>query len=101
GDVNPSGHLPITYPRSVNGLLTYDRKASEDQVQGAARDAWQPQFEFGAGMSYTTFAYSDLSVTPATVGNDGSVRVTVKVTNSGARAGSEVVQIYLTDLVAS
>ena len=101
GDVNPSGHLPLTYPRNPNALLTYDHKAFEDADQAFGLVAFKPQFQFGDGLSYTTFAYSDLNVTPAQVSADGPVNVSVKVTNSGTRAGKEVVQIYLSDLVAT
>ncbi len=98
GEVNPSGRLPITYPRNADSLFTYDRKESE--VANGGRGS-QPQFEFGAGLSYTTFAYSDLIVAPTVVEASGTVRVAVKVTNTGTRVGSEVVQVYLADLVAS
>jgi beta-glucosidase len=101
GDVNPSGHLPLTYPRSPNALLTYDHKAFEDSDQAFGLVAFKPQFEFGYGLSYTTFAYSDLTVTPASVTADGPVNVLVKITNSGALPGKEVVQVYLSDLVAT
>jgi beta-glucosidase len=101
GDVNPSGRLPITYPRSSNALLTYDRKAFENSDQAFGLKAFQPQFEFGSGLSYTTYQYSGLQVTPARVANNGPVRVQITVTNSGTRAGKEVVQVYLSDLVAS
>ena len=61
--------------------------------------AYKPQFEFGFGLSYTTFAYEGLSV--GTPGADGSVPVSVTVSNTGARPGAEVVQLYLTDQFAS
>jgi beta-glucosidase len=101
GDVNPSGRLPITYPRSPNALTTYDHPRFEDEGQDFVAKAFQPQFVFGFGLSYTTFAYSDLVVSPAKVGPDAHVNVSVKVTNTGGRAGKEVVQLYLSDLVAS
>ena len=101
GDVNPSGRLPITYPRSPDALLTYDRKAFENSDQGFGLKAFQPQFEFGTGLSYTNYAYSNLQVTPSSVSNNGSVQVRVTVTNTGAKAGKEVVEVYLSDLVAS
>lgn len=101
GDVNPSGHLPITYPRNPNALLTYDHKRFEDEDQGFGLTAFKPQFAFGTGLSYTTFQYSELTATPASVAMNGNVNVAVKVTNTGQRAGKEVVQLYLSDLVAS
>src|SRR5258708_20870825 len=60
-----------------------------------------PQFEFGAGLSYTSFSYSDLRVAPATASGSQTVRVDVTVKNSGGRAGKEVVQLYLNERFAS
>jgi beta-glucosidase len=99
GDFNPSGKLPFTYPRTPNGLLTYDHKAFETEAFDNA--GFTPQFEFGSGLSYTTFAYSDLGLNTKTVNENGDVSVSVKVKNSGQRAGKEVVQLYVSDLVAS
>ena len=98
GDVNPSGRLPFTYPRYPNALLTYDRTWSEldDPPQ-----LYKPQFEFGSGLSYTTFSYSNLVVAPSASGADQGAKVTVTVTNSGKRAGKEVVELYLSTRVAS
>ncbi|HEV8241798.1 MAG TPA: glycoside hydrolase family 3 N-terminal domain-containing protein [Thermoanaerobaculia bacterium] len=101
GDVNPSGKLPITYPRDPHALRTYDHKAFEEQDTGFGLTAFRPQFEFGSGLSYTTFEYSALAVTPKSVAPSGGVTVAVTVRNAGARAGAEVVQLYVSDLVAS
>ncbi len=98
GDVNPSGKLPITYPRSPNRLFTYDHKAFEGEDGGAMPP---PQFEFGSGLSYTSFSYSDLRVSPATASGSGTVHVEVTVKNVGGRAGKEVVQLYLNERFAS
>lgn len=100
GDVNPSGKLPITYPRYPNALLTYDHRASEDDDPATGSNTFRAQFDFGSGLSYTTFQYSDLSVSPKIAGTDAAVRVTVRVGNTGKRPGKEVVQLYLSDLVA-
>lgn len=101
GDVNPSGKLPITYPRDPHALRTYDHKAFEEQDTGFGLTAFRPQFEFGSGLSYTTFEYSALAVTPKPVAPSGDVTVAVTVRNAGAREGAEVVQLYVSDLVAS
>jgi beta-glucosidase len=101
GDYNPGGKLPFTYPRTPNGLITYDHKLFETEETNFGNAAFKPQFEFGSGLSYTTFAYSDLRLGQKTIGPRDDLSVTVTVTNSGARAGKEVVQLYLRDLVAS
>jgi beta-glucosidase len=99
GDFNPSGKLPFTYPRTPNGLITYDHKAFETESFDNA--GFTPQFEFGSGLSYTTFAYSDLRLNTKTISGNGDLSVSVTAKNSGQRAGQEVVQLYLSDLVAS
>ncbi|MEF8817863.1 MAG: glycoside hydrolase family 3 N-terminal domain-containing protein [Salinibacter sp.] len=106
GAVNPSGHLPYTYPRSSVGMRTYDRKYSEDQDTEGGMSGFDPLFAFGEGLSYTRFAYSDLTVsrdsmTTGSLQNGGQVDVEVTVTNAGDRRGKDVVQLYLSDLVAS
>lgn len=99
GDFNPCGKLPFTYPRFPNGLMTYDHKAFENESFDNA--GIRPQFEFGDGLSYTTFSYKDLRLNRKTIGASDQLSVSVTVTNSGRRAGKEVVQLYLSDLVAS
>src|SRR5687768_1180756 len=101
GDYNPSGKLPFTYPRTPNGLITYDHKPFETENTAFGNMAFKPQFEFGQGLSYTTFAYSDLRLGQKTITINQELPVSVTVTNSGLRAGKEVVQLYLGDLVAS
>jgi len=99
GDFNPCGKLPFTYPRFPNGLMTYDHKAFETESFDNA--GFTPQFEFGEGLSYTKFSYKDLRVDRQTIGTGDPLSVSVTLTNSGSRAGKEVVQLYLSDLVAS
>ena len=91
GDVNPSGKLPVTLPRSVGQLpVYYNRKpTSFRNFNDSTRD---PLFVFGHGLSYTTFALAAAKVEPATIKVDGQATVTVEVSNTGARAGDEVVQ---------
>jgi beta-glucosidase len=101
GDFNPSGKLPFTYPRTPNGLITYDHKPFETEDTAFGNMAFTPQFEFGHGLSYTTFAYSDLRLGQKTLTGNADLSVSVTVTNSGRRAGKEVVQLYVSDLVAS
>lgn len=101
GDYNPNGKLPYTYPRHVNALFTYDHKYSAKLAADHSFNGYNPQFEFGHGLSYTTFAYSDLKLSAETLTADGTVQISVKVTNTGDRAGKEVVQLYIRDLIAS
>jgi len=101
GDYNPSGKLPFTYPRTPNGFVTYDRKQFETEATSFGNAAFSPQFEFGHGLSYTTFAYSNLRLSQRQVPLNGSVGVSVTVTNAGQRAGKETVILYVRDEVAS
>jgi beta-glucosidase len=101
GDVNPSGKLPITYPRWPNRLTTYDHKVFEGDDGGAGKVLSMPQFEFGFGLSYTSFAYSDLHVSPAMTSGTQTIHVDVTVKNTGEREGKEVVYVYMNERVAS
>jgi beta-glucosidase len=109
GDVNPAGKLPVSFPRTVGQVPVYynhrntGRPPSErERYTSKYIDVpWTPLYPFGHGLSYTTFAYGTPSVSPAEVRAGDSVVVRVDVTNSGARAGDEVVQLYVRDDVAS
>jgi beta-glucosidase len=101
GDYNPSGRLPFTYPRTPNGLVTYDHKLFETEATDYGNMAFNPQFEFGSGLSYTTFAYSNLRLAQKTMDANGNMSVSVTVTNNGQRAGKETVILYVRDVVAS
>jgi beta-glucosidase len=101
GDYNPSGRLPFTYPRTPNGLVTYDHKLFETEATNFGNMAFNPQFEFGHGLSYTTFTYSNLRLGQKTMSANGTMNVQVTVTNSGQRAGKETLILYVRDVVAS
>jgi beta-glucosidase len=101
GDVNPSGKLPFTYPRTPNGLINYDHKPFETENTAFGNMAFKPQFAFGEGLSYTTFAYRDLKVDKPIISGSDELGVSVTVTNTGNRAGKEAVLVYVSDLVAS
>ncbi len=94
GDVNPSGKLPVTLPRSVGQLpMFYNHKPTARR--GYVLDSTRPLFPFGHGLSYTTFAYTTPTVSPAQIPPDGKITVSVEVSNTGKRAGDEVVQLYI------
>ena len=101
GDANPSGRLPFTYPRTPNGLINYDHKPFETENTAFGNMAFNPQFQFGDGLSYTTFTYSDLRLGKPTISADEELPVSVAVKNTGNRAGKEAVLVYVSDLVAS
>ena len=101
GDHNPSGKLPITYPKYVNGLVTYDYKNSEASSIQGSKICYDPLFEFGTGLSYTTFEYSNLKLNKQKIQQDEILDLSVRVKNTGSRKGKEVVQLYLRDEYAS
>jgi beta-glucosidase len=101
GDYNPCGKLPFTYPRHPNELLNYDHKIWEGGDTGFGYTAFKPQFAFGTGLSYTTFAYSNLKLDKKKTLRNGDVSLTFTVTNTGKRAGKEVALVYVRDVVAS
>lgn len=105
GDVNPSGKLPYTYPRFPNALISYIHKPSEEQTKAEGvynyEADYNPQFHFGHGLSYTTFQVTDLKLDRKVINTSGSLNIQVKVTNTGNRAGKEVVELYTSDLYAS
>jgi beta-glucosidase len=96
GDVNPAGRLPISIPRSVGQIPVYYSQSSDHSY---VENPCTPLYPFGYGLSYTTFSYSNLTVTPGT--GDVLQTVSCNVTNTGDRDGDEVVQLYITDNVAS
>jgi beta-glucosidase len=100
GDTNPSGHLPVTIPRSVGQLpMFYNYKPSAHR--GYLFDAETPLFPFGFGLSYTNFEIGAPRLSQAVIAPDGRVTVQVDVRNSGARPGDAVVQLYIHDRVSS
>lgn len=96
GDYNPSGRLPITYPKYPHLLTTYDYKWSEDEL-GNNIDV---EFEFGHGLSFTTFIYSDLKV-PLTLNWDEKLNITLNVGNNGSRQGEHTILVFISDLYRS
>ncbi|SDS23379.1 beta-glucosidase [Mucilaginibacter mallensis] len=100
GDANPSGRLPFTYPRYPNALVNYYRKNIEN---GNSDDAmgYNPLYEFGYGLSYTTFAYSNLHISKPALSDGETLTISVDVKNTGSRAGKESVLLYISELYAS
>lgn len=99
GDNNPSGKLPFTYPRHVNDLLTYDHKFSEKKDKSFGLNAFDPQWEFGEGLSYTTFEYSDLTLSDTILSDN--IIVSVNISNVGDVKGKESVLLFTRDHFAS
>ncbi len=106
GDYNPSGKLPVTMPTADSQLP--DRSKNDlDAIQGGGYrwfdyKKFTPQFAFGYGLSYTTFAYSNLRFSQDTyIFTDQELKVSVDVTNTGTRSGEEVVQLYLSEPVSN
>jgi beta-glucosidase len=94
GDANPGGRLAQTWPKSLDQLppmMDYDLRHGRTYMYFRG----EPQFPFGHGLSYTTFSYANLRTSAPTVARDGAVDVSVDVTNTGARGGDEVVQLYV------
>ncbi|MBA3670964.1 MAG: glycoside hydrolase family 3 C-terminal domain-containing protein [Gemmatimonadaceae bacterium] len=101
GAVNPSGRLPFTYPRFAGSVEHYDHAAAAEAHVYELTGGYTPQWDFGHGLSYTTFAYDSVAVTKSTIGVRDTLVLRVTVRNSGARAGKEVVQLYVRQLAAS
>ena len=101
GDINPGDKLPVSFARSAGHLpVFYNYKPSARR--GYLFDEVTPLYPFGHGLSYTTFKYQNVKVAPASTKDDADAQqITVEVTNAGPRAGDEVVQLYLRDVVSS
>ncbi|MEJ2493945.1 MAG: glycoside hydrolase family 3 C-terminal domain-containing protein [Ignavibacteriaceae bacterium] len=101
GDVNPSGKLTITVPKSAGQLpMYYNHKRSAQFVDYISQDI-KPLFYFGFGLSYTDFSFNNVRLEKNDIGTSDSTKVLVDVKNTGTREGSEVVQMYIRDLVSS
>jgi beta-glucosidase len=110
GDYNPSGKLPVSFPYEVGQEpLYYNHKNTGRPTGGGGMVFWshytdapnEARFPFGYGLSFTSFEYSDITLSSTEMSMDGELEVSVTVTNAGDRAGAEVVQLYIRDLVAS
>ena len=101
GAVSPSGKLPFTVPKDASQLPPFDNRALQvdyGYYHGytlVEKKGWEPRYPFGHGLSYTRFAYANLSLDSPSAREDGVVTAAVDVTNIGAREGEEVVQLYV------
>ena len=101
GKVNPSGKLPITIPRSTGQIqCMYNHKFTNHWFPYATGNSL-PLYEFGYGLSYTTYTYGDVSLNTNSMDANGKIQASVIVTNTGAQDGEEIVQLYLRDIVRS
>jgi beta-glucosidase len=105
GDYNPGGKLPISFPRKVGQIPVYyahKPSGARSQLWGDYVDSsTSPAFDFGHGLSYTTFKLSNLKIQPERVKRIGKISIKVDIENTGNRSGEEVVQLYVNDIVAS
>jgi beta-glucosidase len=116
GDYNPSGKLPVTFPRSVGQIPIYynhkntgrpyhgkyDEPTSQRMYVSKYRDIKNsPLYPFGYGLSYTTFSYGEILLSQKTLSTGEKLTITINVTNTGTRDGEEVIQLYLRDRVGS
>jgi beta-glucosidase len=101
GDANPAGRLPITFPRTVGQVPLHSDPRPTGRGWDYTDAPGTPAFPFGFGLSYTTFRYGEISVSPPTISPSGRATVSIEVRNTGTRAGDEVVQLYVHDEVAS
>ena len=109
GDYNPGGKLTVTFPRTVGQIpfnFPYKPSSQVDGRKELGPNGWASRvngglYDFGYGLSYTTFAYSDFSLSSSEIAPDDSVRVSFKITNTGKVRGDEVVQLYVHDCLSS
>jgi beta-glucosidase len=109
GKVNPSGKLTMSFPRDVGQIPIYYNELPTGRPFDPANKYTSryldvpnsPQYPFGYGLSYTTFKFSNLRVSPSTTSNNGTITVRADITNAGSTAGADVAQVYIHDKVAS
>jgi beta-glucosidase len=101
GRANPSGKLPFTVPEEAAQLPPFDNRSPSVEYGHyhgytlAEKNGWEPRYPFGHGLSYTTYAYANLALDVAEAREDGTVTASADVTNTGSRAGDEIVQLYV------
>jgi beta-glucosidase len=101
GDVNPSGKLTFTYPKYTGNALTYLHKKADIRDRTWGYKGFYPQYEFGYGLSYTSFEYSNLELSTDTLFAGDSLNISIDVSNTGKVAGKEIAELYIKDMVSS
>jgi len=101
GDYNPGGKLTVTFPKTVGQIPFNFPTKPKAQWEGEKTRVNGALYYFGHGLSYTTFTYSNLKITPLAQNPRGNVTVSFEVKNTGTRAGDEVVQLYIRDVLSS
>jgi beta-glucosidase len=101
GKTNPSGRLPFTYPKYEHSLLWYDHKYTETFDAQYGNNAFQPQWPFGHGLSYSSVEYSDLSISKNVLHPNESVEISVTIRNNSDREVKEPVLLFMQDKFAS
>jgi len=101
GQANPSGKLPVTVPRSVGQIPVHYSQKEINSKKGYLFTDSTPLYPFGFGLSYTTFEYSDLELSDSTLTPPGEITTSIEVKNTGRVTGSEVVQLYIKDVIGS
>ena len=102
GKINPSGKLPYTYPKYSGNYLTYYHKKTDIRDVNWGFDGFYPQYEFGYGLSYSNFKYSNFKISKDSLkGHDDVLEISVQVKNTGKMDGKEVVELFIKDMVAS
>jgi beta-glucosidase len=109
GDVNPSGKITVTFPRTVGQIpIYYNHKNTGRPFSNDSKFTTKyidmentPLYPFGYGLSYTQFTYSDIQLSDSMLTEGGNITASITLTNSGNRAGEEIVQLYIRDLIGS
>jgi|FLOH01.1.fsa_nt_gi beta-glucosidase len=100
GKLNPSGKLPYTYPKYSGNFLTYYHKKTDIRDVNWGFDGFYPQYEFGFGLSYTSYKYSDLKISKDTLRGAEQFNISIGVKNTGDLEGKEIVEVFVKDMVA-
>jgi beta-glucosidase len=101
GISNPCGKLPYTYPRYSGSIWTYDHQLSDERDIYFSLNGFTPQYEFGCGLSYTSFEYGNIILNSDSIKAGDKIEVSVDITNTGKTEGKEAVLLYISDEVAT